>query len=964
MSRVFLGREIALDRRVVVKVLAPELAEGLSAERFAREAKLAARLQDPHIVPVLAAGTVADLPYYTMPFVEGDSLRARLSRNAETGSRATIPEAISVLRDVALALEYAHTHDVVHRDIKPENVLLSGRTAVVTDFGIAKAINAAKSGVGRPERGSARDPFTGALTQLGQSLGTPAYMPPEQASGDSADHRADLYSWGVMAYEVLAGQHPFSDKVSAQQFVAAHIAESPRPIASRRADLPPTLSAIVMRCLEKDPAARPVSAREVIAALDSANLGAATPAAPRRAHKPWVVGGIAGAVAAAALVATLVMRRDTPSVNVDPNVIAVLPFRIASPDPSLAYLREGMVDLIAAKLVREPRVVDQRSLLAGWRRAGGTATDDLDRANAIELAQSLGAGRLIEGDIVGSPTEITINASLVSLPNGNEVRESAHGAAAQLAVLVDSVVAKLLSRDAGESAQRLPTLAATPIAALQAYLAGQALYRAGRYVDAENRYFDAVGIDSTFALAGLGIVKASGWTQDPRAPRGRAIAVRHIDKLGPADRLSLGTIDPDTAATTYAQGITRSEQAVEIAPDSPELWLLLGDRLFHYGPGVLGEQTAATRAIAAMERSMALDPSFTPALEHLPYLYGITGDTASQRVAIDRLMRDSTVFYYPANQLFYARDSSLRAAALRSLTSAPASLIGYTAVVGHITGLEVSDVEQLLPAARARATTAGDRELLAQAEYMIAMNSGQPAHGLRVAADVPSRYAERMLVATFWDGDSTAAAAQYRETVPRVSAATPSDLLQRESWISAISDLAQYELARGDTTHVSRVIARLRELPPVPHNPVESARPVRLALMLDAQLAARSGRQDATRLMESLDSLMRLSPIGGQTRAAGNLVVSRLLERAGATQRAYDAVQRWMPGAFRFEGIFQSAYLREQGRLAALLGKREAAIAAYGKYLMLRTRHEPALARDVAAVRAELAKLEQQSAGR
>ena len=186
MSRVFVAEEVALGRRVVVKVLEPELAQGLSVERFAREARLAARLQDPRIVPVLTAGTAGDLPYYSMPFVDGETLRARMAR--ATASRELVPlaECASILRDVALALEYAHAHDVVHRDIKPENVLLSGRTAMVADLRIAKAIGAAKGGADRPERP------TGTLTQLGVSLGTPAYMPPEQATGDTVDHRAEL----------------------------------------------------------------------------------------------------------------------------------------------------------------------------------------------------------------------------------------------------------------------------------------------------------------------------------------------------------------------------------------------------------------------------------------------------------------------------------------------------------------------------------------------------------------------------------------------------------------------------------------------------------------------------------------------------------------------------------------------------------------------------------------------------
>jgi serine/threonine-protein kinase len=211
MSRVFLARDEALGRDVVVKVLSPELAAGLSAERFTREIKLAASLQEPHIVPVLTAGATSDgLPWFTMPFVSGESLRVVLARG-------TVPtaEALGILRNVAQALAYAHARGIVHRDIKPDNVLLSSGTAVVADFGIAKALNASRTQANDTGNGSA-------LTQAGMAIGTPAYMAPEQATGDSnTDHRADIYAWGVLAYELLQGAHPFADRTTPATMTAA-----------------------------------------------------------------------------------------------------------------------------------------------------------------------------------------------------------------------------------------------------------------------------------------------------------------------------------------------------------------------------------------------------------------------------------------------------------------------------------------------------------------------------------------------------------------------------------------------------------------------------------------------------------------------------------------------------------------------------------------------------------------------
>jgi serine/threonine protein kinase len=235
MSRTYVAQETALGRRVVVKILSPELAAGVSVDRFKREIQLAAALQHPHVVPVLAAGDAAGLPWFTMPYVEGESLRARLGRGP-----LRIVEVTAILKDVARALEFAHSHGVVHRDIKPDNVLLAGSSATVTDFGIAKALSVARTG-----------PGGATLTIAGTSIGTPMYMAPEQAAGDpTLDQRSDIYSFGIMAYELLAGRPPFEGSTPVK-LVSAHFSERPREIRELRADTPPALAELVMHCLEK-----------------------------------------------------------------------------------------------------------------------------------------------------------------------------------------------------------------------------------------------------------------------------------------------------------------------------------------------------------------------------------------------------------------------------------------------------------------------------------------------------------------------------------------------------------------------------------------------------------------------------------------------------------------------------------------------------------------------------------------
>jgi tetratricopeptide (TPR) repeat protein len=273
MSHVFVAEEVALRRQVVVKVLPPEVAAGVNADRFKREIQLAARLQHPHIVPVLSSGEMEGVPYYTMPFVEGESIRARLVRS---GALA-IGEVVGYLRDVAKALAYAHERGIVHRDIKPDNVLLSGGSATVTDFGIAKAIQAARGD------GGTHQPT---LTSLGSSIGTPAYMAPEQAAADPAtNHRADIYAFGCMAYELLAARPPFVEKTP-QKLLAAHMSDTPEPIKKLRPDTPDTLADLVMRCLSKDADARPQSAHELLATLDNVTSAGGYAAMP-----PVLLGG-------------------------------------------------------------------------------------------------------------------------------------------------------------------------------------------------------------------------------------------------------------------------------------------------------------------------------------------------------------------------------------------------------------------------------------------------------------------------------------------------------------------------------------------------------------------------------------------------------------------------------------------------------------------------------------------------
>jgi serine/threonine-protein kinase len=374
MSRVFVATERALGRTVVVKILPSEAAAQVSLERFKREILLAARLQHPHIVPLLSAGDAGGLPYFTMPYVEGESLRARLARHGEL----PISDAVRVLREIATALSYAHDRGIVHRDIKPDNVLLSGGSAMVTDFGVAKALSASSNAE------------HGGFTSLGVALGTPAYMAPEQATADPAiDHRADVYAFGVLAYELLTGQPPFIGRTP-QNLLAAHVAEAPEHVGKRRS-LPPALSAMVMRCLEKRPADRLQSAADVVHALDdittpsggtqptSAVPSLAKPVERESRKARWLVVGTAAIALAASGVFVLTNRANAGG-RID--TIGVLPIEDISGRDSVFVA--AMHDAVTNALTRARNVgVAPRSAMMRYR-GSQQAIRDIARENELD----------------------------------------------------------------------------------------------------------------------------------------------------------------------------------------------------------------------------------------------------------------------------------------------------------------------------------------------------------------------------------------------------------------------------------------------------------------------------------------------------------------------------------------------------------------------------------------------------
>src|SRR6058998_2318980 len=346
MATVLLAQDVKHRRPVAIKVLHAELAAALGAERFLREIEIAARLQHPHILPLYDSGSAGGQLYYVMPYVEGESLRDRLSREKQL----SLEDALRIATEVAGALAYAHSRGIVHRDIKPENVMLSGGTAVVADFGIARAVTAA---------GAARH-----LTETGTIIGTPAYMSPEQATGsEEIDGRSDQYSLACVVYEMLVGEPPFTGP-TAQAVLARHSLDMVSPPSIVRSTIPDAVEGAVLRALAKVPADRYPTTALFAEALNmpSAATGAHRRATLDRAVKRprsalWRIAPVAAVVVA--LAAYLAIRgaragRGTAAGGLDPRHVAVLYFEDLSAGKKLGYVADGLTEALIDALSQVP----------------------------------------------------------------------------------------------------------------------------------------------------------------------------------------------------------------------------------------------------------------------------------------------------------------------------------------------------------------------------------------------------------------------------------------------------------------------------------------------------------------------------------------------------------------------------------------------------------------------------------
>ncbi len=624
MSHVFVATETELGRKVVVKVLPPEMAAGVNADRFRREIQLAASLQHPHIVPLLRAGRADDLVWYTMPLVEGESLRARLSREGEL----QISEAVRILRDVAAALSYAHSHGVVHRDIKPDNVLLTHAFAVVTDFGVAKAVSEATGET--------------SLTSLGVALGTPAYMAPEQAAADpNVDHRADIYALGAIAYEMLTGRTPFA-ATSPQAMLAAHVTQAPDPVTQHRQTVPPGLAALVMRCLAKKPADRWRTVAELHQQLDTmatpsggmaptgavaADTSAARPLASaalgllRRVPARLGLAVLGLVLIAVAFVIGPRFRDGGGAAAPARPTLIVLPLQNLGP-PADEYFADGMTEEITSRLAELSGLgVISRTTAARFRQGEQTLR---------EIGDAVGAQYVLEGTVrwqrAGPGDRVRISAQLIRVTDDTHLWAESYDADLTEVFQVQSDVAGRVARalDVALLAREDTALARRPtesVEAYDAYLKAKAHLRSDLGEPSTRRalalFERAVELDSGFALAWAWLSRTHAqmaWfaydLEPARLEQARSTARRalDLDPQLPDGHVAMGYYHY-WGSRDYTSALRELEIARRLRPGDPEVHFAMAN--------VTRRQGRFTESLQNRDRGLTLDPSNVSELDEI-----------------------------------------------------------------------------------------------------------------------------------------------------------------------------------------------------------------------------------------------------------------------------------------------------------------------------------------------------------
>ena len=618
MAIVYLARDLKHDRQVAIKVMRPEVSAQSSAQRFLREIKVAARLQHPHILTVHDSGTAGDELYYVMPFVEGESLRQRLERGP-----LPVTDAVDIAREVADALDYAHTQGIIHRDIKPENILLTegrgntGGHAVVADFGIARAM----------EPGNAQD---GSATVTGVAVGSPAYMSPEQALGDKdIDARTDIYSLGCVLYEMLTGQPPYG-RASARAAMQGHVSGEPELVSRLRASVPPGVLDAVDRAMRKLPEDRFRTAAEF---RDALKLDTATVTmlrarnAKRRLLRPSLMAATVVVVAAATT--AVVASPGAGAVVGERAAIVITDVENATGDD---IFRNSVVTALGAGIGQSEQVtLVSRSrineTLARMQRGGDTV---LTERVAREAAVREGWAAVVVPSIAIFDSTYVITARILDPSTGAELTTRTVRARSK-GEIIDAIddLARSVRREFGESlvsvirrSSPLPQVTTASLDALEQYAAGSRAWDAGRMNEARTLWEGALRLDSTFALAHLALGRYRYWNNN--GPAGdwhfeRVLA--NASRITDRERM-WATAQMASARGNWEQAAAEFRAYLSRYPTFPTAWLNLGNTLMRDG--------RPREALAAYDRFMKLDSTSGSALINIATSYSMLAayDTA------------------------------------------------------------------------------------------------------------------------------------------------------------------------------------------------------------------------------------------------------------------------------------------------------------------------------------------------
>ncbi len=833
MGIVYKALDTRLSRHVALKLLRPETTIGPGQRaRLLREARSAAALNHASVATVHDIDSDGDTTFIVMELVEGRPLREILS-----SLPLPVADALRIARHVAGGLAHAHAAGIVHRDIKPENVIVRpDRQAKLLDFGLAAFRPSPDS---RPtSRAEAEDTTTRDVSAAVRLAGTARYMSPEQARGEDVDARSDVFSFGVLLYEMLAGRPPFAG-ASVVAILAKVLEAEPEPLALARPELPPALDRFVRRCLSKEPAARPADGGALLAALRDLPAGQVPPEPPatRRGHDA------------------------APAVEVSPATIAVFPFAVRG-GREFAYLGAGLVDLLSTKLdgAGEVRSVDPHVMIC----CGTAVASDPPRAAALALRY--GAGLFVLGSLIEVGGRLSLDATLYDSgdPRLTVARASARGEAAAIFDMVDRLTAELLAGRCGGPATRLARLGAVTTGsfdALKAYLEGEKEMRALRRVPAADAYRRAVEADPAFALAWYRLGVATLWSgQSAEAQSAARAAVDHAGRLSDRDRDLLEAFAAALRGDN-AEAEARYRGIVGTHPDDLEAWYQLAELMFHCGPP-RGRPIAESRP--AWERLLFLDPRHVNGMTHLAAIESSQGE----RARVESLVRE-------IERVGSGSDAAVWTRALRGLRGAGDAAARPEVVdeLRRATDYSVTHAAQFLGAYLG--------ELAASLEVARVLTDPMRSPGVRALGHVICAHLELSR------GRPRAA---WRE----IGAAAPLDPRTAAEYAALLALHPAAGPAGADLRQVRERLERAPRRPEprgmrpgawlAPHEGLHDA----IGLYLEGLLLAGEGRVGPS--LERAEALERMQADEGPARMIGDLAISVRAHAAAAEGRAGDAL--------------------------------------------------------------------------